>query len=141
MSEIEQPKIEYEKLTAGYELAPATFRLDGERVRAYLDAVEDTNNIYEENKIVPPMAAAALSMAAMSAALVLPPGAVHVSQSLDFVGTVGVGEELSSRARVNRKVERGKFHILNIGINILNGRRETVLSGETGFILPLAVEE
>lgn len=138
MNETKQPKIEYEKLPAGYEFAPASFRLDSERVRAYLNAVEDHNGIYEEHKIIPPMATAALAMAAMSSGLALPPGAIHVSQNLEFINVVRIGERLTSYARVNRKVARGKFHMLTININVLNQRNETVLSGETSFILPLA---
>jgi hypothetical protein len=136
-----ESKIEYEKLSTGYEFPPAGFRLDGEKVAAYLNAVEDHNRIYEEQQVVPPMAITALAMAALSAAMVLPPGSIHVSQTLEFVRAVSIGEELTSHARVNRKVERGKFHMLNIGINVVNRQKTTVLSGETGFILPLAAGE
>jgi len=130
--------IDYGKLITGYEFEPTSFRLDGESVMAYLDAVEDNNRIYEENRIVPPMAVAALSMTAMAAELSLPPGAVHVSQDLQFLSLVSINETLTSRARINRKVERGKFHMLTIGINVLNQKQMTVLSGETSFILPLS---
>ncbi len=140
MREMAQQKVEYEKLASGYEFAPASFRIDNERVKAFLDAVDDRNRIYEEYEIIPPMAVAALAMTAMSSGLTLPPGAIHVSQNLEFINAVGIGEKLTSHARVNRKVERGKFHMLTIGINVLNQRKETVLSGETGFILPLAAE-
>lgn len=132
-----QPKMEYEKLTAGDEFAPATFRLDKERVMAYLDAVEDNNIIYEEHQVIPPMAVAALAMAAMASGLALPPGAIHVSQNLEFVTAARIGEELTSHARVSRKVARGKFHMLTLGINVLNQHQATVLAGETGFVLPL----
>jgi hypothetical protein len=141
MSETQQPKIEYDKLAPGYEFPPASFRLDGDKVAAYLAAVEDKDIIYQEDKVVPPMAVAALSMAAMAAALTLPPGAIHVSQGLEFTGAIAIGEELTSHARVVRKVARGKFHMLNIGIKVLNRSGKKVLSGETGFILPQAAEE
>ncbi len=136
-----QQKIEYEKLTAGYEFVPASFRLDSERVMKYLNTVEDRNRIYEEHQIIPPMAMAALAMAAMSSGLTLPPGAIHVSQNLEFIDVVRIGEKLTSYTRVNRKMERGKFHMLTIGINVLNQQKATVLSGETSFILPLAATE
>jgi acyl dehydratase len=134
-------KINYEKLATGYQFAPSSFRLDSQRVRAYLKAVEDHNSVYAEQQIVPPMAIAALAMAAMFSGLDLPPGAIHVSQSLEFVGLVRVGEELTSYARVSRKTERGKFHLLTIGIDVLNKNKVTVLSGETSFILPLVEEK
>jgi hypothetical protein len=140
MNEEEQPRIEYEELTTGYEFAPASFQLDSGRLRTYLNAVGDKNRIYEENKAVPPMTIAALAMAAMSSGLVLPPGAIHVSQNLEFVKEVRIGEELTSQAKVSRKVERGKFHMLNVSINVLNQHKNIVLTGETAFILPLVAE-
>mgnify|MGYP005854978053 CR=1 FL=1 len=130
-------KVDYANLIPGYEFAPASFTLDSERVRAYLKAVQDSTDIYEEDRIVPPMAISALAMTAMAQGLVLPPGAIHVSQELKFVDTVKQGETLTSHARVSRKVERGKFHMLAISINVLNQKKTPVLTGETSFILPL----
>jgi len=131
------PAIEYEKLTPGYEFAPASFQMDSERVTAYLGAVGDQSSLYKEKNITPPMAMAALAMAALATGLTLPPATIHVSQSLEFKELVSIGEKLTSYARVNRKMERGKFHLLTIGINVLNQHKATVLCGETTFILPL----
>ena len=132
-----QQKIDYKELSTGYEFAPANFCPDGEMVTAYLSAIEGNKSVYEKNQIVPPMAIAALAMAAMSEAFILPPGTVHVSQELKFEETVKIGETLTSNARVNRKVERGKFNMLSVGINVLNQNQVTVMTGETSFILPL----
>ena len=132
-----QPKIDYGELSNGYEFAPVSFRPDGEMVTAYLNAIEGDKSTYDKDKIVPPMAIAALAMAAMSQGLVLPPGTVHVSQELKFEDTVKTDETLTSYARVNRKVARGKFNMLTVGINVLNQEQATVLTGETSFILPL----
>jgi len=138
---MEHSKIEYEKLTTGYEFPPSGFTLDSTVVEAYLKAVEDNNPLYAENRIVPPMAVVALAMAAMSQSLLLPPGTVHVSQELGFNRTVNIGETLTSYASVNRKVARGKFHMLSIGIKVENQKQETVITGETGFILPFDAAE
>ena len=133
-----QKKIDYKELAAGYEFEPAGFRLDDEAVSAYLEAVEGDKSIYEEKRMVPPMAIAALAMAAMAAGLSMPPGAVHVSQDLQFLSMVSIDEVLTSFAKVNRKVERGKFHMLTIGIKVLNQEQAAVISGETSFILPFS---
>jgi len=133
-----QQKVEYDKLVNGYEFAPASFKLDTETAGVYLKAVEDNNHIYKEDKIAPPMAIAALAMAAMSTGLTLPLGAIHVSQELEFINIINIDEMLTSYAKVNRKVERGKFHMLTIGINVENQKKTTVMSGETSFILPLS---
>ena len=131
-----QPKIEYDKLTTGYEFAPASFKLDREMVTAYLKATEDKTGLYKESRIIPPMAIAALAMAALLTGLSLPPGTIHVSQELEFIDIANIGEPLTSYARVSRKVERGKLHMLTIGINVLGQKKTAVITGEFGFILP-----
>lgn len=133
-----QQKTDYGELITGYEFAPVGFRPDGEMVTAYLSAIEGDKRIYEEDKLVPPMAIAALAMAAMAAGMSLPPGTIHVSQEFQFLSTVSINEALTSYARVNRKIERGKFHMLTVGINVLNQKQITVMTGETSFILPLS---
>jgi len=133
-----QQKTDYSELTTGYEFAPVVFRPDGETVAAYLSAIEGDESIYEEDKLVPPMTVAALAMAAMSTGLSLPPGVIHVSQEFQFLDTISINETLTSLARVNRRVERGKFHMLTVGINVLNQKQMTVLTGETSFILPFS---
>lgn len=101
----------------------------------YLKATGD-NNTYTEEKIAPPMLIAALAMSAMSTNLELPSGAVHVSQELEFRHVAYIDEELTSYARVKRKIERGQLHMLTIGIDVENQKKNTVMSGETSFILP-----
>jgi len=133
-----QPKINFSQLNTGYEFEPASFRLSDEMVTAYLDAVGGNSDIYRNNRIAPPMLVAALAMAAMAAGLSMPPGAIHVSQEVQFLRPVEVDGVLTSYARVNRKVDRGKFHMLTIGIKVMDQAQNTVLSGETGFLLPFS---
>ena len=130
-------KIAYSQLTTGFEFAPSVFTLDAGTVSAYLRATEDKNKLYQ-NRIVPPMAIVALAMAAMAERFILLPGTVHVSQQIEFVSAVEVGETLTSHAKVNRKIARGKFHMLNVGINVANSKTQPVITGEVGFILPLS---
>ncbi len=101
----------------------------------YLKATGD-NNTYTEEKIAPPMLIAALAMSAMSANLEMPPGSVHVSQELEFNNIANIDEILISYARVKRKMERGQLHMLTISIDVENQKKNTVMSGETSFILP-----
>ncbi len=136
MNEMTEKKIDYNDITTGYEFEPAEIRLSSESVLKYLDAVEGDRHIYEENNIVPPMAVAALAMTAMAKGLSMPPGAVHVSQDLQFLRPVGFNENVTSYAKVNRRVQRGKINMMTIGINVFNKNNELVITGETSFILP-----
>jgi len=133
-----QQKIDYEKLATGYEFEPSVFSIDGKSVDKYLNAVEGKRSIYEKSNTVPPMSIAALAMTAMAEGLSMPPGAVHVSQDIRFLNRARVDENLTSYARVNRIVKRGKIHMLSIGINVVNDKNISVLSGETSFILPVS---
>jgi acyl dehydratase len=130
-------KIEYGQLAVGFDFSPSIFTMEANMVSLYLKATEDNNVIYQE-KVVPPMAVVALAMAALAEKFVLLPGTVHVSQQLEFAKTVLVNETLTSYARVNRKVVRGKFHMLNIGLKVVNQQMEPVVVGEVGFILPIS---
>ncbi|MBN2240946.1 MAG: MaoC family dehydratase [Dehalococcoidales bacterium] len=138
---MENPKTDFDSLTTGYEFEPATFCIDAAKASAYLDAVEGTKDIYENDGIAPPMTVAALAMTAMGEGLSMPEGAVHVSQDIAFLGKVKLDENLTSRSKVNRIVKRGKFHMLTIGIVVTNANNEPVLHGETSFILPILEQE
>jgi len=134
MTELGQKRVALEKLSEGDEFPPVSLVIDGDRAREYSSATETPTDFYEAD-IVPPMAVAALAMTAISAAMVLPPGSIHVSQTFNFVRPVKTGEPLTSQARVVRKMERGRFRMLSIGITVSTQQQETVLEGETGFIL------
>ena len=133
-----QQKIDYEKLTTGYEFEPSGFSIDGETAGKYLDAVDGSKVIYEKNNTIPPMSIAALAMTAMAEGLSMPPGAIHVSQDIRFLNPVGINENLTSYARINRIVKRGKIHMLNVGIDVVNDKNISVLAAETSFILPVS---
>ena len=129
-------KIGIGDLKKDFRFPPVIFSIDSSMRSAYLKAVEDNTNIYDENGYIPPTAVAALAMAAMGKQMDLPPGSIHVSQEYSFANTINLGERLTSQASVKRNLERGKIHMLTIEINIKNEKKETVVSGETGFILP-----
>lgn len=129
-------KLEYNQLEVGYEFPASSYQLARSMVATYLEAVEETSNLYQDAELVPPMAIAAYAMAALSESICLPPGTIHVSQELEFTGTVSVKDTITSYARVSRKQSRGKFHLLTIDLNVLNQRQKAVLAGKTSFILP-----
>ena len=67
----------------------------------------------------------------------MPPGTIHVSQEFEFTGAVSTQDSLTGRATVSRVQERGKLHLINVELNVSNQKNEPVLSGKTGFILPV----
>ena len=127
---------DYSQLEAGYEFPPGSYKLDAETVSTFLKAVEDTSPLYKDSGLVPPMAVAASAMATLSSTISLPPGSIHVSQELDFVGAVKLDEKLTNQAVISRAQKRGKLHLIAVTLNVCNESQETVLTGKTSFILP-----
>jgi acyl dehydratase len=126
----------YSELEAGYEFPPGSYTLDAARVALFLKAVEDSSYPYLENRIVPPMAVAALAMSSLSNTISLPPGSIHVSQEISFVEPVRPDENLTSHAKLSRTQKRGKLHLIAVDFDVRNQAGKTVLTGKTSFILP-----
>ncbi len=132
----EQAKAEYHQLFVGFEFQPQSYKLDASTVSAYLEATRETNDIYRKEGLVPPMAVTAFAMAALGSAVTMPPGTIHVSQELDFLKLVKVGDTITCFSKVSRKQDRGGLHLMNTDITVLNQNQEKVLTGRVGFILP-----
>lgn len=133
-------QIDYSQLEEGYEFPPASIRLEKAEVARYIRAVEETDTLYRDSSLVPPMAVAAHAMAALSKGISLPPGAIHVSQELNFLDTVNTGDTIISRSKVSRNQNRGKFHMLTVDLNVYKQDNKPILNGRTSFILPQAGE-
>ena len=132
----EQLRIGFEQLEVGHEFPVGRYTLDPSMVSAYIEAVSETSNLYQDQDLVPPMAIAACALAALSENIVLAPGTIHVSQEFDFLGSLRVGDTVTSHARVSRKQQRGAMRVLNIDLDICDTAGKTVLKGKTSFILP-----
>jgi acyl dehydratase len=128
--------IDLKDLVPGYAFPPAPITIDAARAAAYLRATEGDGSLFEAAGSVPPMAVAALAMAAMGEAMALPAGTVHVSQEVTFHRPARIGEVLISRAMVTRRVARGKINLMNVGMNVADPSDLPVMTGETSFVLP-----
>jgi len=132
----ELAKIEYSQLTVGFEFPPQSYTMDDRLVSLYLEATSDSSELIRSAKLVPPMAVTAFAMNALSQSVALPSGTIHVTQELDFIKTVTVGDTIVCHSKVSRKVDRGGMHLMNIDLTVTNQSAETVLTGKVGFILP-----
>jgi len=129
-------KMEYHQLEVGYEFPPASFQLDSVAVARYLSAVEDSSDLYQGGELVPPMAVAANAMAALSDSISLPPGSIHVSQELEFISDASTQDTITSYARLSRKRDRGRLHIVMVEFNVYNQKEQLIINGKTSFTLP-----
>lgn len=95
-------------LDPGQTICTRDAALTADLVERYVAAVQDDSRIYGEEGLVPPMAVAALVMAAAMEEMGLPAGAVHTGQELTFVRPVPVGSMVRCTAVVaSNSVRRG----------------------------------
>ena len=128
--------LDFSTVEVGFEFAAQSFQLNQTVVDTYLKAVEDSNTIYQEHSLVPPTAVAAFSLTALSQGISLPPGAIHVSQQIEFKETVQIGDSITCHARVCKTHKRGNMHFINIELRVTTQDNREVQTGELAFILP-----
>ncbi len=132
----DQTKVEYYQLFAGFEFPAQSYTLDYQTVSLYLEATGDNHELFRKEGLVPPMAVTAFAMASLAGAVSMPPGTIHVSQELDFLRVVKIGDTITCRSVVSRKVDRGGLRLMNTDITVTNQNQEQVLTGKVGFVLP-----
>ncbi|MFC2006591.1 MaoC family dehydratase N-terminal domain-containing protein [Chloroflexota bacterium] len=129
-------KFEYSQLQSGDEFPVVSYKVDPLIVANYLKAVEETSDLYYNRGQVPPTAIAAYAMKTLSESFAVPPGTVHISQQLEFMGALKMGETIICQAKVSRKQERGGFRFLTVDLSVFDQNRKRVMVGRTSFVLP-----
>jgi hypothetical protein len=126
----------YEELAPGYEFPHVSYELSGSIISKYLKAVDNPEEIKAFGEFVSPLAIAAYAMTAMAGSLSLPPGAIHVSQELEFFKLLPIGATIDCQAKVAQMITRGKLHMLVLELNVFDQSREIVQSGRATIMLP-----
>ncbi len=106
-----------------------------EAAKAYLLAVGDAETLYREHQVAPPMAIAALAMAAAMRAVELPPGAVHTGQELTFVRPVTPTTRLRCSARVGQNSVRRGTRFLTLQFQVA-GDGHSAVEGQASIAIP-----
>ncbi len=107
-----------------------------EFVDEYLSTLEDKCPVYQEEKLAPPIALAARTLAILIEKLDLPPGTVHISQEIISQKAVAVGQEVRGVAKASRPFLRGKWRFLSVEFALHCGQEE-VLRGKTTVMTPV----
>jgi len=125
--------VTYEELSYGFEFPPATYTLEPRTVAAYLRALSEAGEAESgraaSGSVVPPAALAALAMRSLMAQLTLSPGSVQLSQDLEFLKPVLVGETVASRASVSKKQERAGLKLVTFELTVVNAAGDKVMTG------------
>jgi acyl dehydratase len=129
-----------EALEKGHQFSATSFVLDEDAVARYVEAVEDEalpRLAQAEGKAwVPPMAVAALALRSLMEEMVLPAGAIHVSQELEFVRAVEAGERITCRAWLSHRSQRGGWWVLAVEMEGAGESGQPVLAGRSTVVVP-----
>jgi hypothetical protein len=132
----ERKEMDYSQLDVGFKFPAVSHTLDTSTVATYLNAVEESTDLYQNTELVPPTAVAAMAFAALSHSVSFPPGTIHISQKLEFKNTVSTQDTIVCNASVIRRRDRGQLHVLSVNLSILNQHDKEIISGNVEFILP-----
>ncbi|MDP3061696.1 MAG: MaoC family dehydratase N-terminal domain-containing protein [Chloroflexota bacterium] len=123
-------------LTEGDEFVAPPWRIEASRVRDYLDAVGDALPIYGELGVAPPLMVAAQAMGVMLERLALPPGAIHMSQELEFPNLARAGEEATCAIKLARVSVRGGMRVLVAEFTVAGQGGRPLVTGKSTVMAP-----
>ncbi|HEY8173036.1 MAG TPA: MaoC family dehydratase N-terminal domain-containing protein [Dehalococcoidia bacterium] len=119
-------------LAKGHEFDVADIEISREGIDRYLAAVGDTNDIYAQTGLVPPLAVAALALTRLLEMIDLPFGTLHIGQEIEVRGGVPMGSRLSMRGWIAQRSVRAGAVISVIEFSLTPfGASEPGLSGRT----------
>ena len=150
----EQAGLDIRHLAKGYEFPSFHVALDRASVRRYLEAVEDTSEIYYRDPsaaasegrlpvVAPPLGAVALVLKALLEQLRLPEAALHTAQELEFRRELPADAHLYCRARIAQRSElRGAvISIIEFEIAEEGGEGSPAIVGRTTIMAAQASRE
>jgi hypothetical protein len=118
-------------LPQGHEFPQTSFSITSAGLAAYLDAVEDSNAVYGERGVVPPLAVAARAIGALLEVAELPAGTLHTGQEIESQRACPVDVPLTFSGRIAQRSLRAGLVISVIDFSIATADGDPVLSGRT----------
>jgi hypothetical protein len=121
-------------LPKGHQLDAGEVAITPEGVESYLAAVTDSNAVYGETGLAPPLAVAALALARLLEVIRLPGGTLHTGQEIEMNGGVPIGAKLSMSGRIAQRSERAGMTIIVIEFSLSNNANK-LLTGRTTLMV------
>jgi acyl dehydratase len=140
--------LSYDEIDVGREFDPPPYTLTAEAVEKYIQAVEDDNPIYRDEKaareaglpgiVAPPTTAAIYTRTSpiLQKEGKMPPGSIHARQEYQFLAPVQPGDTLTTKARVAEKFIRKERKWMVIESTTYNQRGEPVVFSRMTGIWP-----
>jgi acyl dehydratase len=130
---------DYAELEPGQEISRHSYQVDEGIVADYVTAVQDENPaLMDESgeRLVPPMAVAALSIRGVVQDLRIPGGTLHAGQEFEFMSSVYIGRSLECVATLSQNSIRGDWRFLVIDCRVTDGERSDVMIGKSTIMVP-----
>jgi hypothetical protein len=124
-------------LEKGHEFPPTKFDLTQDYVDEYLAATRDSNAIYGQTGLAPPLAVAARALGKLLEAIELPPGSLHTGQEVEMKAGVPVPSTLELSGRLAQRSMRAGLVIgvLEFQVSVV-GETGPALLGKTTVMMP-----
>ena len=124
-------------LPKGHAFPETSLQITREDVGAYIAAVADTNSLYSDKGLAPPLAVAARALGSLLEIVELPWGSLHTGQELEMSAGVPIGAELTLSGRVAQRSERGGLVISVLEFSVTPaGQATPSVSGRTTVMGP-----
>ncbi len=124
-------------VAVGHVFDSVTIEIEPERVNAYVESVGDNQAFYQEAALAPPLAVVAFALGNLLERVALPPGSLHVSESVEFLGSVNIGDSVECHSRLAQRSQRSGWLVSVLEAEVsIDGRtvstaRATVMSPVT----------
>jgi acyl dehydratase len=127
------------ELAKGHEFPRTSFELSEQDACTYLEAVGDSNPVYLDRKLAPPLAVAASALGALLDVIELPAGALHTGQEMEAHQGVPFGATLTLAGRIAQRSERAGLIISVIEFEVTpSGSDSAAVTGRTTVMTPAA---
>jgi hypothetical protein len=105
-------------------------------VDLYLQAVGESNDLFQRQRFVPPTALAAYALGGILREMDLPPGAIHAAQEMSLSGAVPPDDIIVFRARLTQNSVRGGWRFLAIDFSVVHEDERQVIQGRSTVVIP-----
>jgi len=127
--------IDFHAVATGDVLPAFTMSISADEVREYLRATGEDTAVWLEAGVVPPLAALALTLAALTDEMPLPAGVIHSGQEVDFVHAIPIEAEITGFAVIDRRSERAGVLMTQLGFE-LHCEDEVAARGKITIVMP-----
>ncbi|MBI4328442.1 MAG: MaoC family dehydratase N-terminal domain-containing protein [Chloroflexi bacterium] len=129
-------------LPVGWAFPVMDVDLSAEAVHRYIEAVGRGSAVRdpEGGEVVPPAGLVALCLGACLRAVKLPEGTLHISQDIEVLGPVRVGERLALRATIEERNDRAGVTLVSVDFSARDERGREWLRGKATLLVPLRKE-